>query len=207
MLDCNLEIFCISESGISYSNEKYNIKQNNLNFELFSNLLKEKENWNLEGDFLNNELSIILFKIIKIKLPMIDPKDKIVPIIQYLNKKITQLEKKVELLEKPNENEIKVIPLTFANGWGNYGDGYASGKIIKKGNEITLSGLIKGTNFSTVCILPEDCRPKEQLIFSVNNHSNIMRFDVTADGKLVYGGGSNSYNWISLDGIHFFAGV
>ena len=138
---------------------------------------------------------------------MIDPKDKIVPIIQYLNKKITQLEKKVELLEKPNENEIKVIPLTFANGWGNYGDGYASGKIIKKGNEITLSGLIKGTNFSTVCILPEDCRPKEQLIFSVNNHSNIMRFDVTADGKLVYGGGSNSYNWISLDGIHFFAGV
>ena len=80
-------------------------------------------------------------------------------------------------------------------------------KIIKKGNEITLSGLITGTNFSTVCILPEDCRPKERLIFSVNHHTNIMRFDVTADGQLIYVSGSNSYNWISLDGIHFFAGV
>ena len=138
---------------------------------------------------------------------MIDPKDKIVPIIQYLSKKITQLEKKVELLEKPNENEIKIIPLTFANGWGNHGGEYASGKIIKNGNEITLSGTITGTNFSTVCILPEDCRPKERLIFSVNQGAKIMRFDVIADGQLVYVSGSNSSNFISLDGIHFFAGI
>ena len=75
----------ISESDLTYSNEKYNINKNGLNFELFSSLLKEKENWNLEGDFLNNELSIILFKIIKIKFPMIDQKEKIVSIIQYLS--------------------------------------------------------------------------------------------------------------------------
>ena len=49
-----------------------------------------------------------------------------------------------------------------------------SWKNIKKRNEITLSGVIKGNNFSTFCVLPEDCRPKNRLIFSVNQNSSIM---------------------------------
>ena len=70
-----------------------------------------------------------------------------------------------------------------------------------------MSGLIKGTNFSTICVLPEDCRPKKRLIFTVNHHESIMRFDICLNGNVIYQAGTNKYNWISLDGIHFFAGI
>ena len=103
--------------------------------------------------------------------------------------------------------EIKEIPLTFANGQGNYGNIYQPGKIIKKGNEITLSGLIKGTNFSTVYILPEDCMTKNVLIFTLNHHDSTMRFDIYPNGNVAYQTRSNKYDWISLDGIHFFVGI
>ena len=109
--------------------------------------------------------------------------------------------------DKNEKEEIKIIPLNYANGWKDYGSSYSPGRIIKRGNEITLSGLMAGTNFSTVCILPEDCIPKKTLVFTVNHHSSIMRFDVFPNGNLAYVAGSNSYNWISLDGIHFFAGI
>ena len=129
-------------------------------------------------------------------------------IIQYLCKKVYDLSNEISLLkEKKPSNDIKIIPLNYTNGWKDYGSGYSPGRIIKKENEITLSGLIYGTNFSTVCVLPEDCRPKNILVFTVNQHSSIMRFDVYPNGNVTYQAGSNTYNWISLDGIHFFAGI
>ena len=130
-------------------------------------------------------------------------------IVRYLCKKISTLSKEIEELKissKKKEENIQIIPLTLINGWNNYDSEFSPGRIIKKGNEITLSGLIKGSNFSTVCTLPEDCRPKQRLIFSLN-HDSIMRFDICANGNVTYNAGSNSYNWISLDGIHFFAGI
>ena len=47
----------------------------------------------------------------------------------------------------------------FVNNWENFGGEYGPGRKKKKGNEITLSGVVKGSNFSRVCVLPEDCRP------------------------------------------------
>ena len=195
-----------------FLSEKLNIKKSNLDLNSFLSLIKEDENWKFEGDFIKNELTIIIFKIIKLKFQMVKTIENGEKIIQNLCKKVIDLSKEVknlkESLSKEKEKqEIKVIPLTFANGWDNYNDGYATGKIIKKGNEITLSGLIKGTNFSTVCVLPEDCRPKQRLIFSLNHHNIIMRFDICPDGNVTYECGINSQNWISLDGIHFFAGI
>lgn len=212
--DCDLEVLCNSEIGLSFLSEKLNIKESNLDLNSFISLIKKDENWKLEGDFIKNELTITIFKVIKLNLQMVKANENNEKIIQYLYKKVNHLSKEVnnlkECLSKEKEKgkeEIKVIPLTFANGWNNYNDGYATGKIIKKGNEITLSGLIKGTNFSNVCVLPEDCRPKQRLIFSLNHHNIIMRFDICPDGNLAYVCGTNSQNWISLDGIHFFAGI
>lgn len=200
----DLEILCLCENGLTFSTKKLNIKESNLDFELFSDLIKFDENWSLEGDIDKENFSIKIFKIIRLKLKEINANENNQKIIHYLCKKVMDLSKQ---LSEKKENELKVIPLTFANGWSNYGSGYEPGKIIKKGNEITLSGLIKGTNFSTVCILPEDCRPKNVLIFSLNHHETIMRFDVYPNGNVTYQAGSNKYNWISLDGIHFFAGI
>ena len=208
--NCDLEIMCISESGISFLSEKFNIKNSNLDFELFSSLIKEEENWKLDGDFTKNELVITICKIIKIKFNIINTLENSEKIIQYLCKKVSELSKELKEIKeekKPENIETKIIPLSFSNGWNNYGSGYSPGRIIKKGNEITLSGLITGTNFSTVCVLPEDCRPKNRLIFSVNHHTSIMRFDIDSSGNVFYDAGANTYNWISLDGIHFFAGI
>ena len=208
----DLEILCIAENGISFLSDKFNIKKSNLEFEIFTELIKSEENWKLEGDFNKNELSITIFKIIKLKFNMVNTIENSEKIIQYLCKKVNDLSKEISLLkekkaDKNEKEEIKIIPLNYTNGWKDYGGSYSPGRIIKKGNEITLSGLVTGTNFSTICILPEDCRPKKTLVFTVNHHSSIMRFDVFPNGNVTYEAGNNSYNWISLDGIHFFAGI
>lgn len=200
----DLEILCLCENGLTFSTKKLNIKESSLDFELFSDFIKFDENWSLEGDIDKENFSIKIFKIIRLNLKEINANENSQKIIHYLCKKVMGLSKQ---LSEKKENELKVIPLTLANGWSNYGSKYAPGKIIKKGNEITLSGLIKWTNFSTVCILPEDCRPKNVLIFSLNHHETIMRFDVYPNGNVTYIAGSNTQNWISLDGIHFFAGI
>ena len=105
------------------------------------------------------------------------------------------------------KNEIQIIPLNFVDNWENFGGEYSQGRIIKKGNEITLSGVVKGNNSSTVCVLPEDCRPQNRLIFSVNQNSSVMRLDIFPNGNVTFQSGNNTLNWISLDGIHYFAGI
>ena len=208
--DCNLEVLCVCENGLNFTTKKFNIKNSNLDFELFSDLIKFDENWSLDGDISKDNFSIKLFKIIKLKFDLINFNENSEKIVRYLCKKISTLSKEIEELKissKKKEENIQIIPLTLINGWTDYGSGFSPGRIIKKGNEITLSGLIKGSNFSTVCTLPEDCRPKKVLIFSLNQHDRIMRFDICANGNVTYCAGSNSHNWISLDGIHFFAGI
>ena len=208
--DCNLEVLCLCENGLNFTTKKFNIKNSNLDFELFSNLIKFDENWSLEGDMNKDNFAIKLFKIIKLNFDSINFNENSEKIVCYLCQKISTLTKEItelKISKEKKEEDIKIIPLTFSNGWNNYGSGYSPGRIIKKGNEITLSGLIQGTNFSTVCVLPEDCRPKQVLIFSVNHHEAIMRFDIFPNGNVTFQAGSNKHSWISLDGIHFFAGI
>ena len=118
---------------------------------------------------------------------------------------------KKNYLFKENDNskkdEIKIIPLNFVNNWENFGGEYAPGRIIKKGNEITLTGVVKGSNFSTICVLPKDCRPKYRLIFSINQNISTARLDIFSNGNVTLQSGNNLLEWISLDGIHFFADI
>lgn len=60
--NCDLEILCVSEIGFSFLSEKFNIKKANLELDLFTSLIKEEENWKLDGDFNRNELTITIFK-------------------------------------------------------------------------------------------------------------------------------------------------
>ena len=126
--------------------------------------------------------------------------------VDFISKE-SSLYKEKEISLENKKDEIKIIPLNFVNDWENFGGLFGPGRIIKKGNEITLSGVVKGSNFSTVCVLPEDCRPKYRLIFSVNQNSSIIRFDIFSNGNVTFQSGNNLLDWISLDGIHFFAGV
>ena len=205
----NLEVLCLCENGLNFITKKFNLKNSNLEFESFPDLIKFDENWSLEGDISKDNFALKLFKIIKLSFNLIDFNQNSEKIVRYLCQKVSSLSKEISELKDADDKkeDIKIIPLALINGWTNYGGVFSPGKIIKKGNEITLSGLIKGSNFSTVCTLPEDCRPKRQLIFSLNHHDTIMRFDVCANGDIKYASGNNNYGWISLDGIHFFAGI
>ncbi len=120
--NCDLEIICICENGICFISEKFNIKKSNLEFDLFSNLIKEEENLELEGDFNNNELTIKIFKIIKIKFNMAKTNENSEKIIQYLCNKVYDLTKEISKLKENNidKNDLKIIPLTFSNGWKDY---------------------------------------------------------------------------------------
>ena len=58
----DLEILCLCENGLTFSTKKLNIKESNLDFELFSDLIKFDENWSLEGDIDKENFSIKNFK-------------------------------------------------------------------------------------------------------------------------------------------------
>ena len=71
-------------------------------------------------------------------------------------------------------------------------------------NIIKLSGLINCTLNKSICILPENCRPKGRLIFTTMMNDQLIRVDILTDGNILpIGSGSG---WLSLDGISFVAG-
>ena len=97
--NCDLEILCFCENGFTFSTKKFNIKESNLEYELISDLIKFDENWSLEGDINKDNLSIKLFKIIKLKFTMINTKENSEKIIRYLCQKISSLSKEVNELK------------------------------------------------------------------------------------------------------------
>ena len=107
--------------------------------------------------------------------------------------------------KKLENKEIEELNINLING-SNYQNGYNIFKVYKLHNNIIkLSGLINCTYNKSICILPENCRPKGTLIFTTMKDGNqLIRVDIFADGNIVpYGSGSG---WLSLDGISFVAG-
>ncbi len=73
-------------------------------------------------------------------------------------------------------------------------------------NIIKLSGLINCTLGQSICTLPENCRPKQTLIFICMQKNDIpVRVDVFGNGN-VYPYGSGNV-WLSLDNITFISGI
>lgn len=213
-----LEIKCSSEIAF-YSSNKINISESNSTFislEDLPSLIEEKNSVKLIGDPSKGEsFKVSIFSILIFPLNPINSNENYSILLKNMYRKLkeyNELENEIKILKEEfkkfkEENEIEVIPVKFENGWHDYKRGYQECKIIKKGKEITLTGLAEGSNFSTIITLPENCRPSGRLIFSLNNYDRILRFDVVADGRIVYDTGNKAANWISLDGLHFFAGV
>jgi hypothetical protein len=97
-------------------------------------------------------------------------------------------------------------PLVYAGGWTDYGFGYEAGSFHKDaGGRVHVQGVIRGGAWGLLAGLPPGYRPAGRLIFSVNNHDEVTRVDVTADGSIAYSGGAASHGWVSLSGISFHA--
>ena len=74
-----------------------------------------------------------------------------------------------------------------------------------KNNLIKISGLINCNLKSEICTLPENCRPKERLIFVCMTSNGAIRVDVLANGGIYCYGSGNG--WLSLDNITFIADI
>ncbi|MFZ5852298.1 MAG: hypothetical protein ACOYY2_13020 [Actinomycetota bacterium] len=104
-------------------------------------------------------------------------------------------------------------PVTFANGWTNYGAGYASGAYrAGRDGRVDFGGLLAaGTvaHNTVIATFPTMYAPSESLIFMCmtgNVSSNpVARVDVTPAGELRIIGNGNPLpvNWLDLSAIRY----
>ena len=122
--------------------------------------------------------------------------------------------KEINLLKKENENlkndiknalnDFELISVDLKNGASNFNSGYNQFKVYKmKNNFVKLSGLINCSLGNSFCQLPENCRPKQQLIFNCMANNKSTRVDILADGNIFVSGSGSS--WLSLDNILFLS--
>ncbi|CAL6288116.1 unnamed protein product [Bathycoccus prasinos] len=89
------------------------------------------------------------------------------------------------------------------NGWNAYGGSYGRPSFSVSDSICILDGLIKGSKWGHLATLPSECRPRERIIFNVNNHQYTTRVDVLPDGGVYWVAGGKSHSWLSLTGIKF----
>ncbi len=92
--------------------------------------------------------------------------------------------------------------LQFLNGWRNYSRTYKAASYYVDSNGIcTLSGLIRGSDYRGMVMLPSNCRPKERLLMNVQAASDgHTRVDIMPSGELRWIRGGKG-GWVSLSGL------
>ena len=190
--------------------------------EVFTYIINSFENKQYEINILEEgikiklkKISIFEFKEMIIPEKEIDISEKIInlySIQEELLKEIKDLKTENENLKKEiqfrkeNNEENELIKVELKNGSSNFGSGYRIFQVYKiKNNLIKISGLINCNINSEICTLPENCRPKERLIFVCMSSNGAIRVDVLANGGIYCYGSRNA--WLSLDNITFIAGI
>ena len=74
--------------------------------------------------------------------------------------------------------------VSLLHGASNYGHSYERAYYSKINGECILGGLIRKVHSWSVAQLPSSCRPKQRLIFNVNNHQCTMRLDIQTNGVI-----------------------
>eukprot|EP01083_Nonionella_stella_P032697 89472_1 len=128
--------------------------------------------------------------------------------IEQIENELQSLKKQVCMLSDGGMNEMTQVEcdvLDLAASWSHYGGDYKQAKWSKIGNIVIVQGLIKSSNFDSqhMATLPQNCWPKQRIIFSLDQHSASFRVDVCVDGKITWVTGNNTHSWISLGGIVF----
>ncbi|UCG72324.1 MAG: hypothetical protein JSV45_13930 [Chromatiales bacterium] len=91
--------------------------------------------------------------------------------------------------------------LPLASDWRNYGGDWRPARVTRNGDLCELSGLIRGSEWTQLATVPEECRPPKRVMFLQHaNDATPARIDVLADGQVRYmSGGRNT--WVSLSGM------
>ena len=166
-----------------------------------------------------NNINIFEFKEIILPEKEIDSAEKIenlynlqddlVKEINNLKIENEKLKKEIESIKtNTNTGDIpknELIDVKLTNG-SDFGSGFLPFKVYKLSNNIVkMNGLINCTFSQTICTLPENCRPKGQLIFVCMASSGALRVDICENGNVLPSGSGSG--WLSLDNICFIPGV
>jgi len=95
----------------------------------------------------------------------------------------------------------------LSGDWLPYEFGYRAPTWKRVGPICVVSGAVRSQTWPEVVgTLPLDCRPDKKLIFGANVHMSNAVVEVFADGKIIYRKGTKQqWDWMSLEGIRFFA--
>ena len=105
------------------------------------------------------------------------------------------------------------LPLPYTAQWEDYNVGFQKGTFYKHNDRVFLNGLVrKGggfpdtlySNIDTLCVLPEGYRPWNRVIVYGKHQSNNVRLNIKTDGTIWFVYGTESINWVSLDGVSFY---
>jgi len=96
-------------------------------------------------------------------------------------------------------------PLALQSGWRSYGGAYGSVSYMRDSKGICeVEGLVRGSKWGLpFATLPKSCRPRQRLVFNLNNHQYTARVDVLQNGQIVWVAGGHTHGWLSLSGIVF----
>ena len=94
--------------------------------------------------------------------------------------------------------------LVLQNSWISYGVDYSAPQYTKSSDGmVSLHGLIKSGTGATIANLPIGYRPAGRVLYSAVANGVYSRVDIDTDGNIYQISGTN--NWLSLDGINFYA--
>jgi hypothetical protein len=97
-------------------------------------------------------------------------------------------------------------PLQLHPPWRPYRHDYRAPSYSKVKSLCVLSGLatLDNENFHHILTLPDDCRPRERIVFGLSQHGSYSRVDALPDGRLLFvDGQARNIGWLSLDGVRF----
>lgn len=93
-------------------------------------------------------------------------------------------------------------PAKLRPGWTPFSNEYAPPSYSKQGSLVSVQGLAKGKG-RDLFQLPPGYRPKQRLIFNMNNHDASYRLDIHSNGVVQWNAGGKKHGWLSLSGITF----
>ena len=115
------------------------------------------------------------------------------------------------LLSYPSRGEVSVSNL--GGHTATYLTNFAGGNTYPSGWQRPMYSVSKGIcyvdgevtvrSWGHLLTLPPDCRPSKSIGFSLNNHANQARVDVSSDGRVVWRAGGHDHGWLLLSGMVF----
>ena len=101
------------------------------------------------------------------------------------------------------KDELVSLESSLVNGWVNFGSTWEQVSYTKKGNTVTVYGMISSGTVSTVLILPVEIRPNRGVIRTFrHSDGSVYRLTLSSAGAISIEGITGEV-WVNLEGITY----